>query len=265
MGYISIGAEKLHYLKAGTGRQLLLAFHGYGNDAHIFHPLNHYLCDIFTILSFDLPFHGKSHWTEGRHLTKQDLVTLVDTLKKEYDVDKVSLLGYSLGGSVCLTITECIPDSVHNVALLGTDGLRVNKYYYFLTRTLVGRFLFRHMLHHSAPYFVLLNLIAALKLINPARHRFVLHSLQTPEKRDHLIRVWQSTSDLIPNPETTRSAIRRHNINMTIFMGIHDKIIPPSLAEKFRLGLDTVKLFILERGHKILDNENAEQIAAALL
>ena len=48
-------------------------------------------------------------------------------------------------------------------------------------------------------------------------------------------------------------------------MGTHDKIMPPTLAEKFKTGLDTVQLYILDKGHRIFDDESAEQIAHSLL
>src|ERR1035437_6177764 len=126
--YISAGKEQLHYLKMGSGKRLLLAFHGYSNDAELYRPLQEYLSKDYTILSFDLPHHGKSKWAEDIQFTKKDLMTMVETLKAEYHVDKVSLLGYSMGGRVCLTILEYMPASIDKVALIATDGLTVNFY-----------------------------------------------------------------------------------------------------------------------------------------
>src|SRR5205809_920321 len=76
-GYISMGNEKLHYLQSGIGKRVLLAFHGYSNNASIFHPFEPHLARQYTILSFDLPHHGNSKWAENVPLTKNDLVTLM--------------------------------------------------------------------------------------------------------------------------------------------------------------------------------------------
>jgi hypothetical protein len=48
-------------------------------------------------------------------------------------------------------------------------------------------------------------------------------------------------------------------------MGASDKIMPPRLARRFINNLNTARLVILEKGHKLIDNENAQQIAAQLL
>ena len=263
-GYISLGAEQLHYLRSGTGRRLLLAFHGYGNDASIFSPIEKQLQNDFIILSFDLPHHGKSKWG-NTPLTKKDLLELIAQLKKEYNVEKISLLGYSLGGRVCFTILELMPASIDRVVLLATDGLKPNGYYYFFTRTYLGKKLFRNMLEKPGSYFKFMNWLKKRNLVDASRHKFVMQSLATAENRDFLLRVWPGMNELIPRPAKLRAAITQYHIPVVIFMGAYDKIMPPALGEKFKSGLDSVQLYILDKGHRIFDDDNAAQIAKSLL
>lgn len=265
MGYISVGEEKLHYLVWGSGKRLLLAFHGYGNDAAIFNPFVDYLNEAYTILSFDLPHHGNSKWTEGTPLTKKDLVALVDTLKEQYKVDKISLLGYSMGGRICLTIVECVPASIDKVVLIATDGMTVNFYYYFFTRTYFGRKLFRYMLEKPDSFLNIIDWLRKKNLVDASRHKFFMNYLRPEPSRKFLLQVWPGLRHLVPSPAKLKQAIRKHHIPVSIFMGTYDKIMPPSLAEKFKTGLDTAQLYILEKGHRVFDNENAQQIAERLL
>ena len=72
-------------------------------------------------------------------------------------------------------------------------------------------------------------------------------------------------SDLTPSPSRLKNIIRKYSIRITLFMGANDKIMPPGLGEQFKAGLDTVQLHVLDRGHRIFDHENAEQIARSLL
>ena len=262
--YIQTGSGQLHYLAWGTGKRIVLAFHGYGTDAGIFSLLEPHLGDDLTLLSIDLPHHGGSKW-DAEKLTKNDLLQLVALVKKEYNVAKVSLLGYSLGGRVCLTIVELIPESIDHVTLLATDGLTENFYYSFFTRNSFGKRLFRKMLEKPAPYFKLLNWLRKKNLVDASRHKFVMHSIGTDESRRFLLRVWPSLSDLVPVPEKLKAAIKQYHIPVAIFMGVHDHIMPPALAEQFKAGLETVQLYVPAKGHRILDIENAEQIAHTLL
>ena len=262
--YILVGTEQLHYLKTGSGPRLLLAFHGYGNNAGIFSPLEKYLYNDFTIISFDLPHHGNTKW-EAPLLTQKDLVQIVTTLKKEYNVEKVSLIGYSLGGRICFTILELMPESIDRITLLATDGLAINFYYYFFTRTYIGKKIFRHMLTKPSPYFKFLDWLKKRNLVNKSSHKFVMQSLASESNRNFLLRVWPSLSDLIPQPGKLKTIITKYRIPITIFMGTHDKIMPPALAQKFKSGLDTVQVTILDKGHHIFDNDTAPQIAHSLL
>jgi len=264
-GYVQAGNEKLHYLKWGSGKRLLLAFHGYGNDAAIFLPLQEYIGNEYTILSFDLPFHGESNWAEGSLLTMSSLAAMVRLLMAEYKVDKVSLIGYSMGGRVCFTIVSCLPESIDKVTLLATDGLAINGYYYFFTRTYLGKFFFRNMLKNPRPYIKVVEWMKKRNWVHESRYRFVSYYLQSKESRKLLLKVWPAMRDLVPDPRKLRSLIKQYRIQVTIFMGKHDKIMPPVIAEKFKSGLDTVQLFILEKGHRVFDNETAQQIASSLL
>jgi len=243
----------------------LLAFHGYGNDAGAFIPFRGFLHNEYTILSFDLPHHGASKWPDNTLLKKTDLFELIESLKETYNTDKVSLLGYSMGGRVCMTIAEYMPESVDKVVLIATDGLAVNKLYYFCTRTFIGKRIFRNMLAKPERYFKIIEWLKRTKRLDPTRYKFVMQHLQSAEQRRFLLQVWPCMSELIPDPGKLKRVIKQYRLPVFIFMGVYDRIMPVSLAEKFRHGLDTVQVFILEKGHRVFDNENARQIAKSLL
>lgn len=263
--YITIGTEQLHYLQWGTGKRLLLAFHGYGDDAHIFDPLVEFLSADYTVLSIDLPHHGQSKWHGDEMFTKDKLLLLVRTLMEAHKTERVSLLGYSMGGRVCLSIIEGMPLSIDQAVLLATDGLSVNFYYYFFTKTFLGKKVFNHMLEKPGGYLAVIDWMRKRKLVDASRHKFVMHFLQAEHSRKFLQKVWPNTSDLVPSPAQLRKIIKKHSVNVSIFMGTHDKILPPGLATKFAAGLDTVQLHILDKGHRLLDQQTAKQIAEDLL
>ena len=121
------------------------------------------------------------------------------------------------------------------------------------------------MLEKPTLYFKLLNWLKKKDLVDARRHKFVMQSLSSAENRELLLHVWLGLSDLIPAPEKLKAAISQYNIPVSIFMGAHDKIMPPALGKRFKAGLDSVQLYILDKGHRIFDNENARQIANSLL
>lgn len=264
-GYINLGAENLHYISWGTGKKLLLAFHGYNNNAQIFQPFASYLDKEYTIISIDLPHHGKSEWPEHKQFDVTQLLQLVNILLKEHDVDKLSLAGYSMGGRVCLKIVELMSGKVDKVLLVAPDGLAFNPFYYFLTRTYVGSSIFRRFLTDPQRYMFLIEFARKQKWIDESRYKFAMQYLNTTDARSFLLRVWPGMSRLIPNAGRLRATIQKHAIPIDIFMGSYDRIIPVSLAQRFRKELKTVQLHMLEKGHRVFDADTLPEMTKCLL
>jgi pimeloyl-ACP methyl ester carboxylesterase len=264
-GYITLDDLQLHYLKIGSGTKLLLAFHGYGNDASVFTHFDQYLSNDYTIYSFDLPHHGKSQCDDKRILEKTDMIKLVNALKREMCVPRLSLMGYSMGGRLCLTIVELMPETIDKVVLIASDGLVFNKFYFFLTRTTPGSALFKHMLEKPQSYMKLVDWLKKGKIIDTHRHGMAMHYLQSANSRSFLLKVWPCMKHLVPDNAKLRQIIKKEQIPVHVFMGAHDKIIPARLAHRFKGNLDSVQLHILDKGHKVMDADTLPQISAALL
>jgi pimeloyl-ACP methyl ester carboxylesterase len=265
MDYVSIGNEKLHYRRIGHGSRILIAFHGYGIDSAMFEPFGRFLQQQYTILAFDLPYHGESNWKSHALLTKKKLANIVATVCATCNVEKISLMGYSIGGRIALAALETAPSQIDNVVLIAPDGLELNYFHYFATRNVIGKQIFRHMLSKPGIYLKVIDGLKKTGLLGGARHRFVTQSVHTHANRMFLLNVWTCFSELVTSPSEIRKIINQYHIPVFIFMGAHDRIIPPSKAQKFKTGMNTVKLCILEKGHHILDEENTGLIARELL
>ena len=263
-GYFDLGNEKLHYLATGNGKKVVVLFHGYGQDANLFLPLNTYLNTEYTLISIDLPLHGKSRWGETI-FTKQLLVSLIKQIQTQYLVSKISLIGYSMGGRVCLTITELMPECIDKMVLLAPDGLVFNWAYYLATSNYVGKKIFLQIIRKPNGFINLANWLLKKKLIASSKHKLITRYLLTDTDKALLLSVWAGMAAIIPNLRKLKAIIKQNKIPVFIFMGKFDKIIPASHALKFKNGLDTVQLHILQKGHKLLDHTTAAQIAQCLL
>ena len=263
-GFASAGEIKLHYLKIGTGPKLLIAFHGYGNEASLFRPLEKYLSSVYTIYSIDLPYHGKSS-AENVTLLKKDLVQLVNTLCEEMNVTQASLAGYSMGGRLCISIVERIPQQVDKVLLIASDGLVFDPFYFFLTNTWVGRKLFSDVLTSPQKYIRFTDWLKQKKIIQSHHHSHALYYLQLDHNRSFLLKVWPGLRKIIPSLRKVRAAIHKHSIPVYIFMGTQDKLIPYKRAHSFKKDLKSVHLYFVEKGHRVMDHDTLPQISACLL
>ncbi|HRO43718.1 MAG TPA: alpha/beta hydrolase [Flavipsychrobacter sp.] len=264
-GYIELQNGKFHYLKMGDGKRLLLCFHGYANSASLFYPFQRYLEKDFTIISIDLPHHGKTEWKKTSLFQITDLEALVEKLLTQFSVQKVSLIGYSMGGRVCLKIIELMPEKIDRVLLIAADGLVFNPLYFIVTKTSFGKRLFRNFTTKPKRYLKYIEWMRSRKWIDESRYKFAMYYLGSESDRSFLLNVWSDMSLIVPNMKPLKAAIKKHQIPVYVFMGNYDRVIPVKNANRFKLGLNSVQLFVLEKGHRVFDSDSLPQMANCLI
>lgn len=263
--YISVGNLRLHYLKVGKGKKLLLGFPGYGHDAHSLLLIAPYLQDEYTCLFFDLPHHGQSTWPQLQPFTKHMLKEVTESILKEHNATTASLLGYSMGGRVCLNIIELLPGSVDKVTLVASDGLAPNGYYIFFTRTLIGKALFKNMLSSPHRYMKIVDWLKDRKWITEWQYKFVQYYTGDEANRKKLGLIWPAMRQLIPDLSMVKKNITGYGIHINLVMGKFDKVIPARLGERFARKTTGVTITILNKGHRVITQDTAQIIAQTLI
>lgn len=112
---------RLHIDRSGTGPPLVL-LHGFTGSTETWAPLRASLDEQFTTLAVDLPGHGRSGvpTDEARFALSRfadDLGRILDTL----GVERVALLGYSMGGRAALRFALLHPGRVAALVLESTS------------------------------------------------------------------------------------------------------------------------------------------------
>ncbi|MGS0680082.1 alpha/beta fold hydrolase [Shewanella sp. 125m-7] len=107
-------------LWGAPGKPVILALHGWLDNANSFEPLSHYLTD-YQLLAIDWPGHGGSghrpgsyplHWIDYLY----DLDAVLDALPCE--LQPHAILGHSLGGIIASAYAASFPDKVANLVLV---------------------------------------------------------------------------------------------------------------------------------------------------
>lgn len=261
-GTIDVGGQTLYYKEVGTGDKLILAFHGYGNDSSLFRFLKH---QDFTVISFDLPFQGKSVGTKDTPLTKENLYKLVRHFLKEKGVRKVSLVGFSLGARICLCIAENMPEHISNMILIAPDGIVHNRFYHFVTKTGFGNSLFRNFVKKGRGYLRFFSFMNKVKLLSNSKFKFASQYIETEKLRTLLYDIWMTTSPLVPDLKKVDQNIKKRKMPVHLYVGKKDKIIPYKNALKFKGKSEQIKLHLFERGHNLLFFEEVRGIVKAWL
>ncbi|MET3537408.1 alpha/beta fold hydrolase [Chryseobacterium limigenitum] len=106
----------LHFEKKGNGKETLVLLHGFMENSFIWSDMEPHLSENFSLLKIDLPGHGKSDTYGEIHTV--DL--MADEVKKVLDhqkLEKVHLLGHSMGGYVSLAFAEKHPETLKSLTL----------------------------------------------------------------------------------------------------------------------------------------------------
>lgn len=227
--------------------------------------LEEQLGNDYTIVAPDLPAHGKTEWNHHDPLLPQDLGILMEELLNKFRCTSLSLLGYSIGARICLSLLCSHPHLINKLVLLAPDGIKSNPYYNLLTRTLPGRMVFSAGL--SQPLFTrqIAHGLRAMRILPKGEHRATIQVLNSP-KHTHMLRYsWPALRRLIPNPQQVHQAICEKQIPLTIITGEHDRLIPDKQVRKFLLNLPKANHVSIKQGHRLLIPQNASLIAQTLL
>lgn len=91
----------------------VIALHGWQDNAGSFDPLIEQLPKDMSILAVDSPGHGLSSWLpKGMMYSNLVYVQLIQRIKQHYKMDKVGLIGHSMGGMLCFNYTALFPQNV---------------------------------------------------------------------------------------------------------------------------------------------------------
>lgn len=260
------------YYRFGYGPKPAICFHGFGEDASTFNFLANYAGNQYTFFSIDLPFHGKTDWKEGLNFTYHDLLKIVEIITREdneaplISTRKLSLLGFSLGGRIALSLYEAMPDKIEKLVLLAPDGLKVNFWYWLATQTWLGNKFFAFTMKKPGWFFGFLKLLNKLKLVNASIFKFVNYYIGEAEVRRLLYARWTTLRKLKPGLNRIKNKIKENKTPIRLVYGKHDRIILSSVGEKFRAGIEEhCTLTVIYSGHQVLHEKHIQEIMPALL
>ncbi|MFI7340734.1 acetoin dehydrogenase dihydrolipoyllysine-residue acetyltransferase subunit [Streptomyces sp. NPDC050085] len=122
-GTVEVAGRSLAYATEGDGAETVLLLHGYGGDKDSWLFVHELLAARHTVYALDLPGHGDSTKDVGAGT----LDVLADAVSGFLDVlglDRVHLVGHSLGGAVALAVaSRQRPRRIRSLTLVAPAGL----------------------------------------------------------------------------------------------------------------------------------------------
>src|ERR1700722_14966643 len=118
---VTIHGYRRAYVKAGSGPALLL-IHGIGDSSDSWRPVFEQLAEHYTVIAPDLLGHGRSEKPRADYSVAGFANGMRDLLSV-LEVDRVTVVGHSLGGGVAAQFAYQFPDRCERLVLVGSGGV----------------------------------------------------------------------------------------------------------------------------------------------
>lgn len=249
--------SQLHYHRLGHGPNILLAFHGVGQDgAGCFESLGKQLGNYYTIYAFDLFFHGQSKGVRGTDefliddvVTKEQWRQLLTTFLSENQITRFDVTGFSIGGRFALATMEAFPERINNAFLLAPDGISEHPVYWFATGTRLTRRIFGWVMDNAASVVRTVVLLQKAGLLSSGLVRFTQYMLATTDRRQTILRSWIGFRQLRFNIPFLYKKLQTNNVSVYLLIGKFDQVLKISQVKKLRTLLPPSRFILLDSGH----------------
>lgn len=257
--------HQIHFLKFGSGKEKLIALHGYGDNAELYLNIASVLAKKYTVYALDLPFHGKTNWNKTASFSPDDLAALIETLCESEQIKRFSLMGYSMGGKIAIALVPNFAKCLNSFFLIASSGLKM-PFFYSLVENAPVWLVKKAEVWIDEPHslFQMLKTARKLKLVSPFVHRFTRRLTNSTSRRQRLFNIWVILRHFNSNTTEIQRFLNRFGVKTLLFFGKKDDIAPPSAAQHFAKKLDKCSLYMINTNHNIFNQDLRDNLQKAL-
>jgi pimeloyl-ACP methyl ester carboxylesterase len=263
MPFVTIDGQPLHYLDQGTGPAVLLAG-SYLWDQAMWAPQIAALSQQYRVIALDLWGHGKSGPLPAGTTSLDDIARQAQALLDHLDIDRVTLVGLSVGGMWGVRLALAAPQRLNGLVLMdtyvGVEPEPTRQYYFSLFKMIEETGVISpQLLDIVAPIFFRPGIDPQSALYQEFRAK--LAALPPQRLRESIVpmgRITFGRDDLLPR-------LGELNAATTLLMcGDQDKPRPPSETQEMAGLIGCPYVLVPEAGH-ISNLENPGFVTQALL
>ena len=250
MEFVTHAAGKLAYRSLGSGSEVWIFFHGFGQCHQDMLTFDTLRTPQQRYLFVDLVYHGQSSWiTSEKALKKEEWKAILLSLLQQESIDTFHLVGYSMGGKFALLSYELVPERINSLSLIAPDGIKTGLWYSMSNYPSGIHPLFKQVVFRPQRFFTLVDSLKTAGLLQKSLVKFVKTQLETRSKRAQAYLVWKVLGGLHLQLGTIIRQIRLLPIPVTVVLGEFDRMVSPKNLERFTTKVPQLKLLQLPVGH----------------
>lgn len=243
--YLRVLKSKLNYYVTGNGEEVMLFFHGYGQDASMYFELPEVLQDKYRCILIDLFGHGESSFFSKPSIDLVSWKEVLEVLLQQENAKKIHLFGFSLGGRAAINTAFVLHDSVESLTLLAPDGVVNSFVYRAATSNYILKAFFKRMVFYPGVYQAAIQLGKRFKLMDKASVEFVDRVMSKRSRRFRLYKIWNMHAGL---SASLRDVKTKSKFPIQVYLAKKDHFVDTTKVMKECSALN-VPFKVLEVGH----------------
>lgn len=265
MEFVTHAAGKLAYRRFGSGSEVWVFFHGFGQRHQDLLAFEKLRTPNQRYLFVDNIYHGQSSWNSSeKALSKEEWKAILLSLLHQENIDSFHLVGYSMGGKFALLSYELLPDRVNSLLLLAPDGIKTGLWYSMSNYPSGINPLFKRVIFRPQRFFSFIEGLKTVGLLQKSLVKFVQTQLETRSKRAQAYLVWKVLGGIHLQLGTIIQQLRKKPIPVTVVVGEFDRMVSPKNLERFTAKVPQLQLILLPVGHGQLIEATISHLSSTL-
>lgn len=122
--FSDIDGTKVYYEDSIHGVEILLCIHGFISSSICWHPISEHLSKRFRVIALDLPGFGKTKASKDFEYRLVNYGDVVINFVEKLGLNRVHLVGHSLGGQIALQAVKKMPKLFDKLFLIAASSQR---------------------------------------------------------------------------------------------------------------------------------------------
>ena len=262
---------KLHYYKFGSGKKIMLSFHGYGMHGKQFKLLEPTLGEKYTFYGFDLFFHKETKLKDQSlptvkiGITKREFADLIVEFCESEKINRFSVIGYSMGTHYATVIAEELAERIDEFVIVAPSSLNPGKLIPFFSKSKTGNKIMEKMALHDNVLTGMLKLFKRLRVIDDEAYKILYNEIGTPELRFNFYACFTYLRFFETDEKKLLNNLNEQNIKSIFIFGKRDKSFPPGIGQAFIKMVNNASVIILNEGHEMIKKAFVTELTDKLL
>lgn len=255
--FVTVMGAKMYYIDRGTGPVVVL-IHGLGDQASVWKSSIDPLAKEYRVIALDLIGFGHSDKPPFEY-RPETLVDFLDGFLRALHIDRVSLVGNSLGGHVAALYALEHRGTVEKLVLVDAGGYRVNP----ALMSVRMKQAIRLSTRDDYRYFSSFTFYDTKKYY--PTEAFLDYAMSERVKRGDGFTIGKLADALLRNDDVLDNRLAGIHAPTLLVWGRSDRLVPLAVARRFQRDIKGARLVLLDKCGHVPQVECPADLNAALI